>query len=165
MSIVRLNVRTKAGFLKRPKRSSVMMSPKELRHFFSKVKFVKGNTCWFWMGTKNEWGYGYFKGSRAHRFIYSKLIGKIPIGLTLDHKCRARNCVNPLHLRPMTLIENMRIGNSIPAINARKTHCKNGHEFTKENTQKVKTGRRCAICFRKVNREFQRKKRRTTVNI
>jgi hypothetical protein len=34
------------------------------------------------------------------------LICKIPDGLTLDHLCRNKSCVNPDHLEPVTREEN-----------------------------------------------------------
>ena len=50
---------------------------------------------------------------------------------------------------------------SIGGINqhTRKTHCKNGHEFTPENTYRCNDGgrRHCLICKRKRGREFMRK--------
>lgn len=46
--------------------------------------------------------------------------------------------------------------------NARKTHCKYGHEFTPENTLVNKNGHRnCRECSRRVNREAQRMRRGT----
>lgn len=120
------------------------------------LKFVhKSKTgCWLWKGTITK-GYGKFcsmgKMMYAHVWSYKNYIGDIPYGLTLDHQCRVRNCVNPKHLKPMTLYENMMIGNSPTAKNKRKTHCFKGHPFNPENTiiNKSKTGkihRRCKTC-------------------
>ena len=62
-------------------------------------------------------------------------------------------CVNPAHLEAVTHRENVLRGAGVSAIQARKTHCKHGHEFTPENTMKVRTpsgngGRRCRTCDR-----------------
>jgi hypothetical protein len=85
------------------------------------------------------------------------LVGPVPDGLVLDHfACDNPPCVNPSHLRPVTHWENSSRGNSPAAVNARKTHCKNGHEFTPENTGTLHGyGRWCREC----DRESSRKRR------
>lgn len=69
-------------------------------------------------------------------------------------------CVNPIHLEAVTPYEN-NIGRSASAsaINARKTHCVHGHEFTPENTYVISGKRRCKTCFARVshNRYLRRK--------
>lgn len=71
--------------------------------------------CWLWNGAHSPPGYAVL-GSRiggtplAHRLMYMELIGPIPDGLTLDHLCRERGCVNPYHLEPVTLAENISRG-------------------------------------------------------
>jgi hypothetical protein len=44
--------------------------------------------------------------------MYDELIGPIPYGLTLDHLCAKRWCVNPAHLDPCTQTENKARGGS-----------------------------------------------------
>ncbi len=77
--------------------------------FWDKVE--RTETCWFWRGACNEKGYGYFHWDghwrKAHRFAYELLIGPIPEGLTIDHLCFVRHCVNPVHMEPVTLRENI----------------------------------------------------------
>ena len=111
--------------------------------------------CWEWTSALHPSGYGYFtakgrKSWRAHRYAWTLLVGEIATGMTLDHRCRNRRCVNPDHLEPVTSEENNLRSGSFSAINARKTHCKYGHEFTPENTyvqyNKGKPGRRCRAC-------------------
>lgn len=48
------------------------------------------------------------KGRRkmVHRIVCEALVGPIPPGLLLDHKCRRRACCNPKHLEPVTPLEN-----------------------------------------------------------
>jgi len=120
--------------------------------------------CWIWQGSIGAGGYGklWRKGKTllAHRWIYEKDVGPIPEGLTLDHLCRQRDCVNPAHLEPVTTKENLRRGESPSARIARKTHCKRGHEFTTDNTYIGAGGRRCCrSCMRAKSREYQRRKR------
>jgi hypothetical protein len=74
---------------------------------------VKTETCWLWTAGKKPAGeYGVFNISKthgivAHRFAYQVLVGPIPDGMELDHKCEVKNCVNPDHLEPVTRVENM----------------------------------------------------------
>lgn len=78
--------------------------------FWSKVD--KGDDCWVWTGWTDRDGYGALdvggKFTRAHRFAYEELVGPIPEGLTIDHLCRVKHCVNPAHLEPVTAEENTR---------------------------------------------------------
>ena len=74
-------------------------------------KVVKTESCWIWTGAKDHGGYGvHWVGGgvsrRAHRLAYEWGIGPVPEGMTLDHLCRTRACVNPAHLDPCTAGEN-----------------------------------------------------------
>ena len=68
--------------------------------------------CWIWQHKPGKNGYGLIsvnnKGQYAHRISYELHVGAIPEGLTIDHLCRVRLCVNPLHLEPVTRAENTR---------------------------------------------------------
>lgn len=124
--------------------------------------------CVTYTGTIDNKGYGVLwtgeKNVKAHRVAYELLRGPLA-GQPLDHachtadlscpggrSCRHRRCVNPQHLRPMSLIENVMLGQSAPAVNARKTHCKRGHEFTPENTLRSAGERICRTCKRERER-------------
>jgi hypothetical protein len=83
----------------------------------------------------------------AHRVLYRLVNGPIPIGAEIDHLCRNRSCVNPDHLEAVSHRENLMRSPIAPAaINARKTHCKYGHEFTQTNTYVSSGRRRCRLC-------------------
>lgn len=69
--------------------------------------------CWLWTPpVDRSTGYGRINIDRsnigAHRFAYELLVGPIPEGLQIDHLCRVRACVNPAHLEPVTVSENVR---------------------------------------------------------
>jgi hypothetical protein len=119
------------------------------------AKVAKSDGCWIWIGARNQNGYGNFGDServlKAHRVAYQLLIGPIPDGLELDHRCRIRACVNPSHLEPVTHEVNCgRRCNSL----ATATRCRRGHELDEANTAVVtrtdngKVRRCCRACFR-----------------
>jgi len=66
--------------------------------------------CWLWLGPTNR-GYGIFyvgnKGRYSHRISYEAFVGPVPKGLHLLHSCDTPGCINPAHLRPGTVKENM----------------------------------------------------------
>lgn len=108
--------------------------------------------CWLWPGDRVKGGYGraYFRGRKwlAHRLAHTAYRGEIPDSLTIDHLCRQPACCNPDHLEAVTMKENTMRGNSFSRVNAEKTHCKRGHEFTDDNTYRYKDGRRdCRTCM------------------
>ena len=111
--------------------------------------------CWLWTGgsfSSNGYGRFWYLGTKvqAHRWSYEQFVGPIPDGLEVDHLCRVRHCVNPKHLEPVTKEENMRRSpDHASAVNARRTHCVQGHEFTPENTWRAGRGDRlCRTCRR-----------------
>ncbi len=119
-----------------------------IARFWKRVE--KTDYCWNWKGILTRSGYPHFsfhgEYANGHRFAYSMLRGPIPNGLVLDHLCRNRACVNPDHLEPVSLKTNILRGTGLAAINAKKTHCVRGHEFTPENTYRSSSGRDCRTC-------------------
>lgn len=127
------------------------------RRFTDSIEPEPTSGCWLWAADAFASGYGRFwvssqrKSWRAHRVSYERFVGPIPAGLTLDHLCRVKLCVNPAHLEAVTHRVNCLRGISQPAVNARKTHCKNGHLLSPDNSfpSSSKSGTRsCAICGR-----------------
>jgi hypothetical protein len=125
---------------------------------------VDENGCWLWRGGRFENGYAQIrydgKTRRAHRVIYEVLVGPIQAGLVLDHLCRVRHCVNPDHLEVVTERENIYRGLGLAGINAAKTHCVNGHEFSPENTYYSPNAHRrsCRICSRDAQVRYKERK-------
>ena len=119
--------------------------------FMTKIASTEPGKCWLWMGAKVK-GYGSFRfGKRAvlaHRFSYERFVGPIPDELTIDHLCRNRACVNPLHMEVVTMHENWRRGESVSAKCARQTHCLRGHELSGNNIVISRGARVCKQCKR-----------------
>ena len=113
--------------------------------------------CWIWLGQRDG-RYGRVRYSQkygrhrchAHRVVYELLIGNIPTGKELDHRCRNRYCVNPQHLEPVFHYENIMRGESLQARNARKERCPRGHLY--DITVNKGLGRWCSCCRQEWNR-------------
>lgn len=126
-----------------------MPSPWHVR-LLGKIELAPSG-CWIWMASCRPDGYGQIwtplVGGRrsllsAHRAVYELARGEIPEGLDLDHLCRVRRCVNPLHLEPVTRAENILRGECPAARNARRRRCADGHMLVPLTTGK----RGCPIC-------------------
>ena len=137
------------------------------RLFWSKV--AKGRGCWDWIGSKSDHGYGRFSinpgnhRTMAHRLAYALIVGPISPGLTIDHLCRNKGCVNPSHLQAVCNRTNVLRGVGRSAVNARKRECVRGHSYTPENTLMNKDGSRwCKACLSDKNRR-QYQKHRTKI--
>lgn len=108
---------------------------------------VANDGCWIFTGAKSS-GYGQLgtrgKSQMAHRLSYEHFVGPIPSGHVVHHECRTPACVNPDHLRPLTIGENV---NESPKSHASKTHCANGHPYDAANTRIVNgKWRQCRTC-------------------
>jgi hypothetical protein len=129
--------------------------------FWSYVGFT--DCCWNWRGGANSKGYASFwlegKTIMAYRYSYELLREPIPEGLHIDHLCRNPLCVNPDHLEPVTLAENVLRGQGITARNARSIVCPYGHP-REGNTYITPQGwRRCGVCKRQRLREWRANKK------
>ncbi len=123
----------------------------------TKIAMDAETGCWVWTGTKTSTGYGVIheggvdggRRLRAHRVAYELFVGPIPEGLVLDHLCRNPLCVNPEHLEPVTIGENVRRGEP-----PNRTQCPRGHAYDDDNTYRRPSGGRvCRTCARELRRE------------
>lgn len=148
----------------------MMEKPAWFPRFESNIAHEALSGCWLWTGQENFGGYGrfYLEGKRlaAHRQSYELFKGPIPEGLTLDHLCRVRCCVNPDHLEPVTNRVNILRGVGATAKAAKIMYCTKGHPMFGENVAyyKCETGKRrvCITCDNA--RRALVHKRDTTVN-
>lgn len=103
--------------------------------------------CWLWMMAVNPDGYGRFgkdgRTKNAHRAAWELYRGPIPTGMQIDHICRVRSCVNPDHLRLVSIATNVTENSLSPtAINKQKETCPRcGGGFTYHSK-----GRFCRPC-------------------
>lgn len=128
---------------------------------------VDANGCWLWQGAKNSRGYGAIalmvEGRRrslsrsVHRVVAELTFGPLPADAFCCHTCDVKACCNPAHLyigdrltNARDAVERGRTNNVLARVNAAKTQCVRGHEFTEDNTYvRPRTGeRRCRQCQR-----------------
>lgn len=133
----------------------VDVESKDIKRFTEKVE-RKPNGCWLWTAAKNRKGYGQFryKGTLyiAHRFSFEYYKKESLRDLHIMHTCDTPSCVNPKHLKAGTNQDN--VDDKMAKKRDKKntiTHCKNGHEFTEDNTRirKSDNSRQCRTCERK----------------
>lgn len=141
-------------------------APKGISWFMCSVLPEPNSGCWLWTG-KLRRGYGVacvgMHEQPAHRLSYELFVGKIPDGLVLDHLCRLPCCVNPQHLEPVTIAENVARGMAIENFQKMKhaiTQCPKGHIYSGSNLYLSPSGHRdCVTCQRERVRDWRRRER------
>lgn len=88
-----------------------MENDRELMRNFWRYVEQQPNGCWRWIGGTTNQLYGRFWDGRrkvlAHRYAFETLVGDIPDGMLICHKCDNPNCVNPDHMFIGTMQDNM----------------------------------------------------------
>lgn len=137
------------------------LTPADLPGRMSRRVLVTESGCWLYTGATQTQGYasvalcdGTGRTALGHRYAYEALVGPIPDGAVIDHRChngtgcndgRAcihRRCVNPSHLEPVPQVVNSRRSENT---SAGTSTCKNGHPF---DSLDAHGHRRCSRCYR-----------------
>lgn len=93
----------------------------------------------------------------AHRAAWEAEHGPIPDGMTVDHMCKRRRCVNVLHLRLLSNHNNARrnTGGDMPL-----GRCAHGHDDSNLRTYTRSGGKKtlaCSICRSDMQRRYREK--------
>lgn len=90
-----------------------------LQFVFENSQPVPFSGCWLWRGPVQENGYGYivdprrpFNRASPPRMLVPRLVcetvhGKMPADWQTRHQCHVPSCVNPDHLLPGTVTDNL----------------------------------------------------------
>lgn len=135
-------------------RFPIVLNEEQAARYWSRVNKNGPKGCWLWTGQVDPFGYGLLsvrqRRLKTHRIGWTLANGPIPDDEVVDHLCRVPACVNPAHLELVSNRENILRGVSPQALNARKTHCQNGHLLSPENLlvhRGVLAGHRtCRLC-------------------
>ncbi len=94
-------------------------------------------------------------GTTAHRAAWTHVNGQIPDGMTVDHVCKNRRCVNVNHLRLLSNFENGRrtFGRDWPV-----GKCANGHPDS-ELRQNSRGRMECQVCRKEWSRRYNEKRK------
>lgn len=150
-----------SGDFRSPDRwNSVPVPGRVARRAYESVA-VDENGCW--ISTYSVASHGYAQigwqenGGRwvvlAHRAAWVHVNGQMPLGMTLDHLCKVRRCVNPGHLRMLPNFENAR---RVAGGEWRMGSCANGHPNNRlilNTTRQNKKGEKrigliCGVCVK-----------------
>lgn len=105
------------------------------------------------------WDSGRSRMVLAHRAAWTAVHGQVPAGMTLDHICKVRRCVNPEHLRLLSNLENARRtnGQDWPV-----GTCRNGHPDTervivtrRSKSGEAREGSTCGVCVREAQARYR----------
>jgi hypothetical protein len=140
-----------------------------MARYWAKVQApATADGCALWTAAVTAGGYGLlwlgWRHVLAHRVAWVYAAGEpIPDGLTVDHLCRVRSCVNAAHLEAVTQRENTARGDAPAAATVRacaeRGECARGHDLTRPDAWKVRRdgGRRCRQCERDRDRGRRRR--------
>lgn len=136
--------RQQSGGFRSPDRwNSVPVPERVAQRAYERVD-VDENGCWISRYSVASHGYAQIGWQDtkvhmvlAHRAAWVHVNGQMPLGMTLDHLCKTRRCVNPDHLRLLPNYENARrvAGGDWPL-----GYCANGHPNS-ARTERIVVGK------------------------
>lgn len=150
---------SQSGGFRSPERwNSIPVPERVARRAYERVQIDEGG-CWISTYSVASHGYaqiGWNDGAKtrmvlAHRASWVHVNGQMPLGMTLDHICKARRCVNPDHLRMLPNFENAR---RTDGMDWPMGYCANGHgnehietfSWAKDKRGNSRDGTRCKRC-------------------
>lgn len=137
------------------------IAPRFIDDFWDQVEKTHEYGCWLWTGKTNPKGYGCWKSRHlAHRESWKRERGPIPEGMWILHHCDTPPCVNPAHLYPGTVVENVRdaVVRGRMYHPPRKTQCPNGHAKEGDNLLIIRQEGREVYRCRKCENERSNKR-------
>lgn len=115
-----------------------------------RVKFEDG--CWLCSLFINHKGYSTVgvrrSVFRSHRVMWELDRGPIPDGLTIDHLCKNKSCVNPDHMEIVSVAENTA---RAQCSSFGRGYCKRGHDTSLPGSRTNKG--QCIQCRRDAQRD------------
>lgn len=123
------------------------------QYILDRITVNEYTDCWEWGLFRDNGGYGYALNRRCHQVAYEEWKGLVPNGLEIDHLCCNTSCCNPDHLEAVTHQMNVRRSRST---GENRTHCRQGHEYTEENT--VRSGKKRKRLCRECNKARRRRR-------
>lgn len=75
------------------------------------ARIERADGCWGWTGYYDMHGYAKLRRGKQnlviHRWMYERHVGPLVDGLVIDHACGNTRCVNPDHLRQVSIKQNV----------------------------------------------------------